>query len=61
MQSERKVPFLFFFKTLRNNLKNYDWEKIQRILDGLGYKESVRAEEISKEDFKTLVNEYEVK
>ncbi len=51
--------FLNKRKTLRNNLKNYDWEKIKRILDGLGYKESVRAEEISKEDFKSLVNEYE--
>lgn len=46
-------------KTLRNNLKNYDWEKVQKILSELGYKESVRAEEISKEDFKTLVNEYD--
>ncbi len=53
--------FLNKRKTLRNNLKNYDWEKIQRILVRLDYKESVRAEEISKEDFKTLVNEYEVK
>lgn len=46
-------------KTLRNNLKGYDWERINNILGGLGYKENVRAEEISKEDFKTLVNEYE--
>lgn len=46
-------------KTLRNNLKGYDWERINNILRWLGYKESVRAEEISKEDFKTLVNEYE--
>lgn len=48
-------------KTLRNNLKEYDWERINNILGVLGYKESVRAEEISKKDFKTLVNEYEVK
>lgn len=47
-------------KTLRNNLKEYDWERINNILGVLGYKENVRAEEISKEDFKTLVNEYEV-
>lgn len=46
-------------KTLKNNLKGYDWERINSILSKLGYKENVRAEEISKEDFKTLANEYE--
>lgn len=46
-------------KTLRNNLKEYDWEKLKNILEKLGYKENVRAEEINKEDFKKLVNQYE--
>ena len=46
-------------KTLKNNLKEYDWNKVKTILNSLNYKENVRAEEISKEDFKTLVNNYE--
>jgi 16S rRNA (adenine1518-N6/adenine1519-N6)-dimethyltransferase len=46
-------------KTLKNNLKNYDWNKILELLNELGYKESVRAEEISPEDFKTIVNKYQ--
>ena len=46
-------------KTLKNNLKEYNWDKIKTILNEMNYKENVRAEEISKEDFKTLVNEYE--
>ncbi len=46
-------------KTLKNNLKDYDWEKIKSILEKFGYKENVRAEEINKEDFKKLVNQYE--
>lgn len=45
-------------KTLKNNLTMYDFTKIKEILSELGYKESVRAEEISKEDFKVLVNRY---
>ena len=46
-------------KTLKNNLKTYDWERIKKILEELGYIENVRAEEISKEDFKTLANKIE--
>lgn len=46
-------------KTLKNNLKMYDWEKIKKILEELGYTENVRAEEISKEDLKKLANDYE--
>ncbi len=46
-------------KTLKNNLKNYDWEKIKGILERLGYTENVRAEEIRKEDFYQLVCLYE--
>lgn len=45
-------------KTLKNNLKMYDWEKIKLILEDLGYSEYVRAEEIEKDDFYTLVNRY---
>lgn len=45
-------------KTLKNNLRSYNWTKICLILEKLGYKENVRAEEISKEDFRILVNEY---
>ncbi len=45
-------------KTLRNNLKEYNWEKVKDILNCLGYQENIRAEEISKEDFKKLVNQY---
>ncbi len=41
-------------KTLKNNLKNYDWGKVLAILTELGYKENVRAEEISKTDFKKI-------
>lgn len=45
-------------KTLKNNLQMYDWEKINKILGELDYKESVRAEEISPSDFQLLVQEY---
>lgn len=38
-------------KTLKNNLKNYDWEKIWEILRLNGFSESVRAEEIPMEVF----------
>ena len=47
-------------KTLKNNLKEYDWKKIKHILEDLGYSENVRAEEIKKCDFYCLVNQYEV-
>jgi len=45
-------------KTLKNNLKEYNWEKMKLILEDLGYSEYVRAEEIEKDDFYTLVNRY---
>lgn len=45
-------------KTLKNNLCCYDWEKVKEILSELGYNENVRAEEVSKEDFKKLANLY---
>ncbi len=46
-------------KTLKNNIKGYNWKKIKGILECLGYKENVRAEEIRKEDFYQLVYLYE--
>ncbi len=36
-------------KTLKNNLKGYDWSKIKTILDKYNMSENVRAEEISGE------------
>ena len=39
-------------------MKNYDFNRIEKILKELGYKENVRAEEISKDNFKKLVNLY---
>lgn len=41
-------------KTLKNNLKKYDWSIVLPILQDLGYTENVRAEKISKEDFVIL-------
>ena len=38
-------------KTLKNNLKNYNWNDISMILNKYGYGDSVRAEELSQEIF----------
>jgi len=38
-------------KTLKNNLKDYDWDKIFLVLKQNGFQESVRAEEISSQIF----------
>lgn len=46
--------FRFKRKTLKNNLKNYDWEKIKVFLNSHGYHESVRAEQISLEEYINL-------
>lgn len=48
-------------KTLKNNLSNYDWSKISKLLIELGYSENVRAEEISKQNFKILWEKYQIK
>ncbi len=45
-------------KTLKNNMYNYDWNKILNGLKEMNYTENVRAEEINKEDFKKLWNYY---
>ena len=41
-------------KTLKNNLKQYNWVNIYSVLESLGYSENVRAEEISYEDYVLL-------
>lgn len=46
--------FRFKRKTLKNNLKNYDWERIKLFLSEHGYQESVRAEQISLEEYINL-------
>lgn len=43
-------------KTLKNNLKNYNWEKIKEILVNNSLNETVRAEEISLEIFIKIAN-----
>ena len=43
-------------KTLKNNLKNYNWPMIEKILLELGFNDKVRAEEIPIEVFVKLSN-----
>ena len=43
-------------KTLKNNLKEYDWNKIKTILEKNNLKENVRAEELSLEIFIEITN-----
>lgn len=43
-------------KTLRNNLKNYDLEKIERVLKKYNYDLSVRAEQLSIDIFIEIAN-----
>lgn len=45
-------------KTLKNNLKNYDWNLLKNILFNLGYDENVRAEAINRNDFLILFKSY---
>ncbi len=44
-------------KTLRNNLKNYDLEKIEQILKTSGFDLNVRAEQLSIEVFEKIAND----
>lgn len=46
--------FIFKRKTLKNNLKEYNWDTIKNYLDSKGIKETVRAEELSLEDYINL-------
>lgn len=48
--------FRFKRKTLKNNLSNYDWNKIKEILLNNNYNESVRAEEIDINTFVLISN-----
>ena len=43
-------------KTLKNNLKEYNWTKIKTILEKRNLNESVRAEELSIEIFVEIAN-----
>ncbi len=43
-------------KTLKNNLKTYNWSKINEILEKNNFKENVRAEEISLDIFIDIAN-----
>ena len=43
-------------KTLKNNLKNYDWNKINNILKKYNLNENIRAEEISLEILIAIAN-----
>lgn len=46
-------------KTLKNNLKDYDWNKVSSLLKEIGLSDNVRAEQISPENFKFIVNNYQ--
>ena len=48
--------FMLKRKTLRNNLKNYDFNKIRDILKKYNLSENVRAEEISEDIFVAICN-----
>lgn len=53
--------FRFKRKTLKNNLKNYDWTVISGLLKPLGYNDNVRAEEIKIEDYIELSKQINIK
>lgn len=44
-------------KTLKNNLKGYNWDIIKRLLQNIGKSETCRAEELSIENFIYISNE----
>ena len=46
-----KDAFKMKRKTLKNNLKNYNWNAINKVLNENGLNESIRAENISREIF----------
>lgn len=50
--------FQFKRKNLNNNLKKYDKEKIESILDNLGYSLNDRAEDLSYDIFVEITNKY---
>ena len=46
-----RVSFQFKRKTLKNNLREYNWDNIKSYLDDNGIKETVRAEELKLIDY----------
>ena len=52
-----KTAFSMKRKTLKNNLKEYNWEIINSVLKMYNYLETVRAEELSQEVFIKIYNE----
>ena len=52
-----KDSFQFKRKTIRNNLKNYDLDIIDKVLNKFGYDLSVRAEMLSYDIFVSISNE----
>ena len=48
--------FMFKRKTLRNNLKQYDLDAVEKVLSSYGYDLSVRAEQLSLEVFVDIAN-----
>lgn len=47
-------------KTLKNNLSNYDWNKILDVLKDNGFNENVRAEQLPQEMFKKIFNKLDL-
>ena len=43
-------------KTLKNNLKGYEWDKIKNVLEENNLNENVRAEELSLKIFEQIAN-----
>ena len=48
--------FVYKRKTIRNNLKKYDLNKIEKVLNKYGYDLSVRAENLKLEVFVEISN-----
>ena len=53
-----KDSFQFKRKNLRNNLRNYDINKLEEILQSIGFTLNDRAETLTYEDFVYITNEY---
>ena len=53
-----KDSFQFKRKNLRNNLRNYDLNKLEEILQSIGFTLNDRAETLTFEDFIFITNEY---
>ena len=50
--------FQFKRKNLRNNLRSYDLDKLENILQSIGFTLNDRAETLTYEDFVFITNEY---